>query len=86
MTLSIPIPENLDQSLVRRLDRFAREAVAVGLYREGKLSHGKFAEYLGVPRGEVDEVLGRYGVSDEFTAEEIAEQVRVSQRLRQQAK
>ncbi len=74
MTLQIPIPEDLDEPLVRQLDRDAREAIAVRLYQEGKLSHGKFAVYLGIGRGEVDGVLGRHGVVDEFTEQEIVEQ------------
>lgn len=82
MTLTVPIPDNLDKTLVDDLDHVAREAVAVKLYREGQLSHGKFAQYLGVGRGQVDEILTRHGVLDEFTAEEITEQVRVSRDLR----
>lgn len=83
MTLHIPIPEDLADDLVRRLDQDAREAVAVRLYQEGELSHGQFANYLGIDRGEVDQVLGRHGVVDEFTANEIAEQARALRQLRQ---
>jgi len=83
MTLSIPIPENLDAALVRRLDQEAREAVAVRLYREGKLSHGKVAEYLGIGRSKVDEVLGRHERFDEFTADEISQQAQTLTRLRE---
>jgi predicted HTH domain antitoxin len=82
MTLHIPIPADIDEALVRRLDQDAREAIAVRLYREGKLSHGQFAKYLSVDRGRVDEILGRHGVADEFTAEEIAEQGRTLSQLR----
>lgn len=64
------------------LGRAAREAVAVKLYREGRLSHGKFAAYLGIGRGQVDEILARHGFVDEFTSEEIAEQVRRSHETR----
>ncbi len=86
MTVTIPIPDNLDEALVRELDQAAREAVAVRLYREGKLSHGQFADFLGIGRGQVDEVLGRHGVVDEFTADEIAAQVQLSRGLRRQAR
>ncbi len=85
MTVIIPIPDNLDEALVRELDQAAREAVAVRLYREGKFSHGQFADFLGIGRGQVDEVLGRHGVVDEFTADEIAAQVKASRSLRGQA-
>ena len=84
MTVTIPIPNNLDEALVRELDHAAREAVAVRLYREGKLSHGQFADFLGIGRGQADEVLGRHGVVDEFTADEIAAQVQASRGLRRQ--
>lgn len=82
MNLSVPIPDNLDKALVDDLDHAVRETVAVRLYREGRLSHGKFALYLGIGRGEVDEVLARHGVLDEFSSEEIAEQVRKSRASR----
>jgi predicted HTH domain antitoxin len=83
MTLHIPIPEGLDEATVRDLDQAAREAVAVRLYRQGKLSHGRLAQFLGIGRGQVDELLGRHGVVDEFSANEIDAQVRTSQELRQ---
>lgn len=82
MTLTVPIPDNLDKAVVDDLDHVVRETIAVRLYREGRLSHGKFAEYLGIGRGQVDEVLARNGVVDEFTPEEITEQVRASRELR----
>jgi predicted HTH domain antitoxin len=85
MTLHIPIPDGLDDATVHDLDKTAREAVAVQLYRQGKLSHGRLAVFLGIGRGEVDELLGRYGVLDEFSASEIADQVNISRELRQRA-
>lgn len=84
MTLHIPIPENLDDASVRQLDAAVREFVGVQLYRQGKLSHGKLAQFLGIGRGEADDLLGRHGVLDEFTAAEIAEQVNASHNLRRQ--
>jgi predicted HTH domain antitoxin len=82
VTLHIPIPENLEEALVRRLDKEAREAVAIRLYQEERLSHGQLAKYLGIGRGQVDEVLVRHGVGDEFTASEIAEQARALRHFR----
>ena len=84
MTLQIPIPENLDEISVHQLDVAVREFVGVQLYRQGKLSHGKLARFLGIERGQADEVLGRYGVVDEFSAAEIAEQVNASRSVRRQ--
>lgn len=85
MTLNIPIPDHLDPESIRQLDVATREFVAVRLYRQSHLSHGKFAQFLGIGRGEADEVLGRHGVVDEFTAEEIFYQVRISRELREKA-
>ncbi|MGA2233719.1 MAG: UPF0175 family protein [Tepidisphaeraceae bacterium] len=70
MTLSVDVPGNLDQATLDDLDKAVREFVAVRLYREGRISHGQFAKFLGVGRGEVDEILGRHGVVD-MTKEEL---------------
>lgn len=70
MTLTIPIPDNLDSATVNELDHAARELVGVRLYQQGKLSHGKLAKFLGVGRGQVDDILSRYGVVD-MTPEEL---------------
>ena len=45
----------------------------MGLYKEGKLSHGQFAAYLQIDRAQAEEVLGRHGVVD-YTPERIAEE------------
>jgi predicted HTH domain antitoxin len=83
MTITIDLPPNLDDDSIRRLEREAREAVAVRLYREQKLSHGQLAKFLGIGRGEVDEVLGRHGPFDEFSADEIAQQAQSLKHLRE---
>jgi predicted HTH domain antitoxin len=70
MTLSVDVPANLDQATLDDLDKAVREFVAVRLYREGRISHGQFAKFLGIGRGEVDEILGRHGVVD-MTKEEL---------------
>jgi hypothetical protein len=79
MVVTIPIPDDLDDVLGSR----ARSGRPRGRGRpglsQGKLSHGQFAKFLGIGRDQADEVLGRHGIVDEFTADEIAAQVRVSQ-------
>lgn len=80
MTLSIPVPDNLDKAQLDDLNHAVREFVAVRLYREGRLSHGKFAKFLGVGRGEVNEILGRYGVVD-MTKEELDREFQSIRRL-----
>jgi predicted HTH domain antitoxin len=76
MTLHIVVPENLDLETIRRLDREAREAVAVSLYRDGTLSHGQFAKYLGIDRAQAEELLGRHAVVD-YTATEVRRDFRL---------
>ena len=76
MTITIDLPPNLDADSVRRLEKGAREAVAVRMYHEQQLSHGQLARFLGIGRGEIDGVLARHEPFDEFTAEEITEQAR----------
>jgi len=70
MTLSIPLPDNLDPAQLDDLNHAAREFVAVRLYRQRQLSHGQFAKFLGIGRGQVDDILGRHGVVD-MTKEEL---------------
>jgi len=82
MTLQITIPAGLDEATIHKLDTAAREAVGVQLYREGKLSHGKLAEFLGIGRGQVDDLLARHHVVDEFSALDIAEQAATLRQLR----
>jgi len=82
MTITIDLPPNLDDGAVRRLEKEAREAVAVRLYREQQLSHGQLAKFLGIGRGQVDEVLARHQPFDEFTSEEIAQQAQSLEHLR----
>jgi predicted HTH domain antitoxin len=82
MTITIDLPLNLDEGSIRQLEKDAREAVAARLYREHQLSHGQLAKFLGIGRGQVDEVLARHEPFDEFTAEEIAQQAQSLERLR----
>jgi len=83
MSITIELPADLDDASIRQLEQEAREAVAVRLYREQKLSHGQLAKFLGIGRGEVDEVLGRHERFDEFTADEIAQQAQALEHLPQ---
>ena len=83
MTITIELPPGVDV-VSSQLEREARETVGVRLYRQEMLSHGQLAKYLGIPRGEVDSLLKKYGVNDEFTAEEIAEQADAMRAARDQ--
>lgn len=81
MTVSFQLPANIENELrqdLGDLDQAAKEAAVVELYRQGKLSHGKLAECLGVSRYETDAVLKRHNVTEDLiTLDEFNEQVAV---------
>ncbi len=65
-TLHIDYPEELLEQIEQSkedLEVLAREALLVRLYDLGKISSGKAAELLGMPRWVFLDVLGTYGVS-----------------------
>lgn len=83
VTITIPIPEGLDEASAHRAEQDAREAAGVRLYRDGQFSRGQLAKFLGLDRGQVDQVLDRHGVGilSGVTAREIAEQADTLRRL-----
>lgn len=68
MSVTIPIPEDLAAALRQRakgdVNAYAREVLAVELYRDGVLYHKQFAQILGLDRWQAEEVLRRHGVVD----------------------
>ncbi len=79
MAISILLPQPLEDGLrarIANLDATATEAALVELYRLGHLSHGQFADGLGVSRDEANEVLKRHSVTEDLiTLEEFDEQI-----------
>jgi len=75
MTVSFNLPQHIEQDLrldLGDLDQTAKESTLVELFRQGKLSHGAFAEALGISRYEADGVLKRYNVTEDLlTLEEF---------------
>ena len=58
--ITFELPDHVEQHLaatVSDVDAAAKEAAVVELYRQGQLSHGSFAECLGLSRFEADAVL-----------------------------
>jgi hypothetical protein len=82
MTLTVELPGDLEAVLRRNVDgdlnAYAREALAVQMYRDRKLTHGQLQRFLGV--GSYDK---EHGGVDELTAEELAAQVQASYDARQ---
>jgi hypothetical protein len=86
MTLQIPIPEGFEETLRRSvggdLAVYVREAVAVDLYRNRKLTHGQLQKFLGVSGYEADTILKNHGGVDDLMPDELAAQVETSRRIR----
>jgi predicted HTH domain antitoxin len=85
MSVSFDLPENIERHLREELgdlNAVIKEAALVGLYRQGKLSHGTLAESLGISRYELDGILKRHNVTEDLiTLEEFNEQARGLRKL-----
>jgi predicted HTH domain antitoxin len=85
MTITIQLPDGIDEALARQAEREAREVIGVRLYEAEHLSHGQLAKFPGIGRGQVDEVLGRRGVAESLTPAEVAAQAEMLGRMRSTA-
>lgn len=86
MALTVELPSDLEAALRRSiggdLDVYAREALAVQMYRDRKLTHGQLQQFLGVGSFEADAALKRHGGADELSADELSAQVQSSRDAR----
>jgi hypothetical protein len=85
MAISIDLPADLEQSLRRQvdnLDRAAKEALLVELYRQHKLTEAQLAGALGLSRMEMDGLLKRHEVFLDQSAEDVARESRELNQLR----
>jgi len=74
MTVTFEIPQEMERELRTNgldMNREAKEAYLVNLYREDRISHRELAEALGLSRYQADGLLKRYRVSPNVTAEEM---------------
>ena len=74
MNISFEIPRDIEQELRSDgvdMNRAAKEAYLVDLYREERITHRQLAEALGLSRHETDGILKRHKVSPNVTAEEM---------------
>ena len=71
MTIAFTLPEQIEKHLQAEigpdLSEAAKVALAVELYREGKLSLGQVAEMLGLSVYQADGLLKRHGVEVPYT-------------------
>lgn len=75
MAISFQLDPELEKRLrgqVGDLDRAAKEATLVNLYRREQMTHAELADALGLDRFETESLLGQYGVTEDLpTAAEI---------------
>lgn len=78
MAVTIDLPHEIEQRLRSQtadLDADAKEAVALALFRTGKLTHYELSKVLGLDRFETDAYLKRHNVVEgSLTAEDLNEQ------------
>ena len=82
MALTVELSPELEAALRRTvegdLNTYAREALAVQMYRDRKLTHGQLQAFLGVGSYEADTMLKRHCGVDELTPDELSAQVQAS--------
>jgi predicted HTH domain antitoxin len=74
MNICFEISQDIEQALRTNgldMNREAKEAYLVALYRQERISHHQLAEALGLSRYETDGVLKRHKVSPNVTAQEM---------------
>ena len=77
MIISFEIPQEIEEELRTNgvdMNRQAKEAYLVNLYREERITHRQLAKALELSRYETDGVLKRYKVSPNVTAQEMRAQ------------
>jgi predicted HTH domain antitoxin len=78
MTITFELPEEIEEQARSNgadLDREAREAYLVELYRQDRITHHQLAEALGLSRLETDGILKRHKVSSGPTLEELRAEI-----------
>jgi hypothetical protein len=85
MAVTIQLPNDVEQRLRAQtpdLDAQAKEAVALDLFRKGKLFHYELSRMLGLDRFETDAYLKRHNVlQGSLTAEDLNEQAATLDRV-----
>lgn len=78
MSVCIELPAALEAALrsqISDLDQTAKQALLLDLYRSEKITRHELGAALGIDRFSVDELLNRYGVTEDLpTAAEICQE------------
>ena len=67
MAVTFELPGTIEQAIrsrVRDLDRAAKEATMVDLFKQGTLTHFELSQAMGIDRYETDALLKRHQVSE----------------------
>jgi hypothetical protein len=79
MPLTIDLPDDLERDLrdqIGDLDREAKIAALVELYRQRRVSHAQLSSALGLSRLETDGLLKRHNVTEDLpTSDEVRREV-----------
>jgi hypothetical protein len=79
MSLVIDLPPDIEAVLRQAagdVNRAAKEALLIEMYREGRLLHSQFAAALGLSRDQAHALLKRHRVEEDLlTPEEFREQL-----------
>ena len=86
MNVTVEFPSDLE-AVIRRniagdLNEYAREALAVQMYRDRKITHGQLQQFLGIKSFAADTILKKHGGVDELTPDELDAQVQASRVIR----
>ncbi len=85
MAVTIHLPADVEQRLRAQtpdLETELKEAVALDLFRRGKLSHYELSKMLGLDRFETDAYLKRHNVVEgSLTMQDLDEQARTLDRV-----
>jgi len=85
MAVTIQLPADIEQRLRAKtpdLETELKEAIALDLFRRGKLSHYELSKMLGLDRFETDAYLKRHNVVEgSLTMEDLNEQAQTLDRV-----
>ncbi len=85
MAVTIQLPAGVEQRLRAQtpdLDAEVKEAVALDLFRRGKLSHYELSKFLGFDRFEAEAYLKRHNVVEgSLTMQDLDEQAQTLDRV-----
>lgn len=74
MAISIELPDDVEMDLRRRLgdlDRSAKEAMLIELFRQRAITHQELSRSLGLSRFETDALLKQHDVMEDITLDDV---------------